>query len=217
VIEIREGYRAAWVGRHPAGDLRCRPDGAVEYDTGRPGVTCEVVYADGVNGYVVEGGDGRFRTTWTELDCALSMAHLRQKIRCYPVVRSGCWQPDNSMSVRRASGPRPRRGRYSTVAVNGMWFAQFGYSTGSPENGYRRQMEGHRASFIAFNGRLPVGGTVDHHCKNPPCVNPGHLGEATSAENVARELPGAGYGVVRKAGLDDALAALAARFNNNRS
>lgn len=33
----------------------------------------------------------------------------------------------------------------------------------------------HQASYIEFNGPIPLGFQIDHLCSNPPCANPDHL------------------------------------------
>ena len=40
----------------------------------------------------------------------------------------------------------------------------------------------------AFRGKIPKGLTIDHLCKNKPCVNPSHFEIVTRAENTRREL-----------------------------
>lgn len=44
----------------------------------------------------------------------------------------------------------------------------------------------HRLSFTLANGPIPSGLSLDHLCRNPPCVNPSHLEVVTHAENVRR-------------------------------
>jgi hypothetical protein len=43
----------------------------------------------------------------------------------------------------------------------------------------------HRIAFELANGRgVAAGLEIDHVCRNPPCVNPLHLREATHTENI---------------------------------
>lgn len=44
----------------------------------------------------------------------------------------------------------------------------------------------HRASYEAFVGPIPDGLVIDHLCRTPMCVNPGHLEPVTQRENVLR-------------------------------
>lgn len=44
----------------------------------------------------------------------------------------------------------------------------------------------HRVCYEHYVGPIPEGLTLDHLCKNPPCVNPDHLEPVTQAENVRR-------------------------------
>lgn len=48
------------------------------------------------------------------------------------------------------------------------------------------QVRAHRYVYENTIGAVPDGMELDHLCRNPPCVNPGHLEPVTHAENIRR-------------------------------
>jgi len=44
----------------------------------------------------------------------------------------------------------------------------------------------HRLAYETWVGPIPEGLTIDHLCRNPPCINPEHLEPVTNAENIRR-------------------------------
>jgi hypothetical protein len=52
-------------------------------------------------------------------------------------------------------------------------------------------MYAHRYAYAITRGPIPDGLSLDHLCRNPPCVNPWHLEPVTHRENVLRgKVPG---------------------------
>lgn len=49
-----------------------------------------------------------------------------------------------------------------------------------------KQVPAHRFAYEYLFGPIPDGLEIDHLCRNPPCVNPGHLEPVTRKENVGR-------------------------------
>lgn len=50
----------------------------------------------------------------------------------------------------------------------------------------RPQVGAHRVAWELVNGPIPEGRQIDHLCRRPGCVNPGHMEVVTLAENVLR-------------------------------
>ncbi len=42
----------------------------------------------------------------------------------------------------------------------------------------------HRTSWVTFNGPIPIGLQVLHHCDEPSCINPDHLFLGTQQNNI---------------------------------
>lgn len=83
--------------------------------------------------------------------------------------------------------------QYIVDPETGCWIWQWALH---PENGYgiwnvrgKRGQQAHRHYYEMLVGPIPEGLTIDHLCRNRPCVNPAHLEPVTSQEN-RRRAPG---------------------------
>jgi hypothetical protein len=69
------------------------------------------------------------------------------------------------------------------------WKSRDGYRTisiGTKPDGRPIPKRAHRFAYEELVGPIPEGLTLDHLCRNPPCVNPDHLEPVTQAENRRR-------------------------------
>lgn len=72
--------------------------------------------------------------------------------------------------------------------ANGCWM----WTDAPDRDGYghfhadRKVHIAHRWAYEQFVGAIPEGLVLDHLCRTPSCVNPGHLEAVTSVENVMR-------------------------------
>lgn len=88
---------------------------------------------------------------------------LQSKVRLDP---GGCW-------IWTAAIDRTRGG----YGFLGVWF---------PAEKRRTTIAAHRAVYQSLVGEIPEGLVLDHLCRNPPCVNPGHLEPVTQRINLLR-------------------------------
>lgn len=80
------------------------------------------------------------------------------------------------------------------ISENGCWVWQgykqkSGYSIINPGSDNNVRKLGHRHIYEILVGPIPPGLTLDHLCRNPPCVNPEHLDPCTLIENINRAIP----------------------------
>ncbi len=69
-----------------------------------------------------------------------------------------------------------------------------GYGVFYPGGGGPRHQYAHRWSYVNAVGPIPEGLELDHLCRRPACVNPGHLEPVTRRENAARAGRATGFG-----------------------
>lgn len=66
-----------------------------------------------------------------------------------------------------------------------IWFGATRNGYGEFSIGFKKH-RAHRFSYEAFRGPIPERYTIDHLCRTPLCVNPGHLEPVERGENVLR-------------------------------
>lgn len=66
-----------------------------------------------------------------------------------------------------------------------LWKGALNHGYGSFSIG-ARQRKAHRFSYELAHGAVPEGLTLDHLCRNRPCVRPDHLEAVTDRENILR-------------------------------
>lgn len=76
--------------------------------------------------------------------------------RSIPVTESGCW----------------------------LWLGAIGANGYGSITANKKQIGAHRASYMAFKGKIPKGMLVMHSCDTPTCVNPDHLSIGTHSDNM---------------------------------
>lgn len=76
----------------------------------------------------------------------------------------------------------PNGCRISRYSVASHGYAQIGWA----ESGRTFMVLAHRAAWVAVNGQMPLGMTLDHTCKERRCVNPEHLRTLPNYENARR-------------------------------
>lgn len=61
-----------------------------------------------------------------------------------------------------------------------------GYGVMPRKKGSKSSQRSHRFAYELLVGKLDDELVLDHLCRNPSCVNPGHLGQVTNRENILR-------------------------------
>lgn len=113
----------------------------------------------------------------------------------------GCGEDAGTYSLRckdgRAGKPRRFLPYHHTIRNPGPRFVEteegcWLWRGALTERGYgllrdgRRRVRAHRAFYQELVGPVPDGLVLDHLCRNPSCVNPGHVEPVTQAENIRR-------------------------------
>jgi len=57
-------------------------------------------------------------------------------------------------------------------------------------DGKHRTYAAHRMAWTVWRGPIPDKHEIDHRCRNPWCINPGHLQPVTGKENLMRRVFG---------------------------
>jgi endogenous inhibitor of DNA gyrase (YacG/DUF329 family) len=99
-------------------------------------------------------------------------------------IRLGRWRQGNKTK------PEERFWKYVQKTESCWNWTGGKYSTGYGSFSLGSEFEGstpaHRFSYELFRGKIPVGMTIDHLCRNRTRVNPDHLEVVSTAENVLR-------------------------------
>jgi len=90
--------------------------------------------------------------------------------------------------------PRVTERAYTRVtkAADGCWISTYSVAShGYAQIGWHQDKKvsmvlAHRAAWEHVNGPVPVGMSLDHLCKNRPCVNPDHMRLMDNYENARR-------------------------------
>jgi hypothetical protein len=64
-------------------------------------------------------------------------------------------------------------------------YQKYGHMSFEKRNGKWRHEYAHRVSYLLAHGRLPEN-DIDHLCRNTMCVNPSHIEDVTTRENIFR-------------------------------
>jgi hypothetical protein len=109
------------------------------------------------------------------------------------------WRSTRPPQVRRVTEYGVAQQRFWSYVAPPHWDDPYGCWewTGARCRGYGmatshtgKTVGAHRYAYQSLIGPIPEGLVLDHLCRNPGCVNPGHLEPVTSAENTRRGIPG---------------------------
>jgi hypothetical protein len=163
------------ITRGDAGQLEVRRDRA------HPAT---VIRACGRDSVVVDD-EGLWPAVFPTVEIASAAARCRQLLRRY--ARSADVFRDEPCWLSPKVHVKEGGGRPVAELVVGLRLAEAMGQPPSPRR-HQRKVLAYRASFLVFNGHMPLNGTVDHACYQPICVCPSHLDDVTEEENQDRAL-----------------------------
>lgn len=126
--------------------------------------------------YAGKGNGTRPRCKWKcKCDCGNEKIISTDALSAGITKSCGCLKsPNASQYIDKL---RDRLRKHSKIEKNGCWiwssaYLRHGYGNTTIRN---VSLAAHRASWIAWKGKIPKNMYILHKCDNPSCINPEHL------------------------------------------